>query len=96
LTANKALDESYTRSHFNVKPGDYVLLAVTDTGVGMNSEVQAHIFEPFFTTKCSGKGTGLGLALCRDALRRVGGDIQLLPSDKGATFEITHFVYVKI
>ena len=62
---------------------------VTDTGPGVSMALAEKIFEPFFTTKKAGLGTGLGLALCRDALRRIGGDIQLLPAEKGATFEIT-------
>ena len=67
----------------------FVRVLVSDTGPGVSSDLAEKIFEPFFTTKKPGHGTGLGLALCRDALRRIGGDIQLLPSEQGATFEIT-------
>lgn len=74
-TRNVRLDHEYARTHAGVTPGDYVMLAVSDTGMGMSTTVQAHLFEPFFTTKAPGKGTGLGLATCYAIVRRFDGHI---------------------
>jgi len=74
-TSHASLGEDYTSSHFDAKPGDYVLLSVTDTGVGMTPEVQAHLFEPFFTTKEDGHATGLGLATAFGIVKQSGGHI---------------------
>jgi PAS domain S-box-containing protein len=88
-TANHVLGEDDVRAHPGLNPGAYVLLRVTDTGVGMSEETMAHVFEPFFTTKEVGKGTGLGLASCYGIVKQCGGDIwvQSAPG-QGARFEV--------
>lgn len=83
------VDEPYSDAHFQIAPGSYATLSVTDTGEGMAPDVQQRIFEPFFTTKGEGKGTGLGLAMVHTSVKQMGGTVWVHSEPgHGTTFKL--------
>jgi signal transduction histidine kinase/CheY-like chemotaxis protein len=87
--SNATLDEAYVRQNTDVEAGEYVLLAVSDSGHGMNAETAARVFEPFFTTKGEEKGTGLGLSMVYGFVKQSSGHVQIYSEvDQGTTVKI--------
>lgn len=88
-TSNTSLDEQFTSQHFETKPGQYVLMAVSDTGTGMSPKVLSQVFDPFFTTKEESKGSGLGLSMVYGFVKQSGGSVDIYSEiDEGTTVNI--------
>jgi CheY-like chemotaxis protein len=84
-TSNAYLDETYCGQEADLQPGQYVLIAVSDTGIGMRKEIMDHAFEPFFTTKRAGQGTGLGLSQVYGFVKQLGGHVKIYSEEGEGT-----------
>lgn len=85
---NLAIDQTYARMHDNAEPGNYIVITVSDTGVGIPPETLEHIFEPFFTTKEKGQGTGLGLSTVIGIVKNYGGFVNVYSDEQGTCFKV--------
>jgi CheY-like chemotaxis protein len=88
-TGDITLDENYASTRTDVVAGEYVMIAISDTGAGIADEIKPRLFEPFFTTKPQGEGTGLGLSMCYGIAKQVGGHISVYSElGRGTTFKV--------
>ena len=92
-----AVDEAMAKKHLNAAAGDYVMITIADTGIGISPELRSHIFDPFFTTKSPDKGTGLGLSTAAGIVKKIGGFIDVVSEvGRGTQMKVYLRAYVDV